>query len=544
MKSASLPVAQPKVNELRPFAKKYDRTGYAAESLWDNSVNQANPDRIIADLKREESAKALFLTSIGITPAEPVVIPKQSGIGFSDSPAFQELMESDQDLDPSYDNLEARRTLTDFITRAIDESYPNLKPELRQKLHEANRSQWIGEDGLILYSKGSHLRRAKDSIGQMELDTTATGEAIDKQLEGKEADFYEWLEAYVLEMFGPPRIKVRGRWEPYNLENIVAVMTKRGTRNKEAGMTFSEGSMRAAASKQFRNLEQMRKAAEKGIRPEEEVDEHRDKIAGRMSAWREAMVEFFRWDNTWDALDNSMEGMGRYLKGKRTRANFIAAMQAVDFQNLSPEAVTEGMALADQVITIPVPYFEAKPQRVVRLNEFEGAVVPHATSQHTLDILNKHGIPVETLPEGKTHDDTARAQAITNLSTPSFSLGNAYMPATNSTGTSSRPPALSPPQPQEGNRKPLVTLAAPCPFKAPSSWSLENIETHPHGSASYQTPSKGKQANTFPPQLSPKASTAWSPSPRMESPGKSLTSPPSTHPSPLTPSACPASPRT
>ena len=42
----------------------------------------------------------------------------------------------------------------------------------------------------------------------------------------------------------------------------------------------------------------------------------------------------------------------------------------------------------------PVEYFEAKPTRAVGFDEFAGAIVPEATSQEVVDILEKRGLKV------------------------------------------------------------------------------------------------------------------------------------------------------
>jgi len=41
---------------------------------------------------------------------------------------------------------------------------------------------------------------------------------------------------------------------------------------------------------------------------------------------------------------------------------------------------------------LPTEYFEIKPQRGVKINEFKGAIVPENALKSTLEILKKNGI--------------------------------------------------------------------------------------------------------------------------------------------------------
>lgn len=59
------------------------------------------------------------------------------------------------------------------------------------------------------------------------------------------------------------------------------------------------------------------------------------------------------------------------------------------------------MMAAEALLNAPVPYFEAKPQRAVSLNEFAGAVVPKNLPAEARAILEKAGLEItEYAPEG------------------------------------------------------------------------------------------------------------------------------------------------
>lgn len=65
------------------------------------------------------------------------------------------------------------------------------------------------------------------------------------------------------------------------------------------------------------------------------------------------------------------------------------------YYKTAPESFyDEVLKLRNQIIDSPTEYFEIKPQRLVDLNEFIGAVVPRTASPKTIEILEKKGLKV------------------------------------------------------------------------------------------------------------------------------------------------------
>src|SRR3990167_4736093 len=63
---------QPVVDELRPFAERFENNRRAIDTLWDNAVNEANPHDTISSLLRSNATKAWFLSTLGVS-VEPVI---------------------------------------------------------------------------------------------------------------------------------------------------------------------------------------------------------------------------------------------------------------------------------------------------------------------------------------------------------------------------------------------------------------------------------------------------------------------------------------
>lgn len=70
------------------------------------------------------------------------------------------------------------------------------------------------------------------------------------------------------------------------------------------------------------------------------------------------------------------------------------------------DIIALGMQAAEALEQTPVPYFEAKPQRAVGLDEFAGAVIPEGAPQSVREILDRNGLPYREAPADQ------RAQAV------------------------------------------------------------------------------------------------------------------------------------
>src|SRR3990167_9523472 len=177
-------------------------------------------------------------------------------------------------------------------------------------------------------------------------------------------------------------------------------------------MTCGEGKARAVASKRITSFQEMRNRSKWQITDREEVDKVREKAKEVMSDWRTAVLAFygeknFRGDiDTWNGLDASMRAIAKWAKGKE----LAGALHSEGFKNVPTDVIEQGVKAGNLFMSAPVPYFEAKPERAVKLEEFAGAVIPEDASESVKAILKKHGVPIQTYP--KRFDETARTAVV------------------------------------------------------------------------------------------------------------------------------------
>lgn len=390
---------------LRPDAELFDDRANHSE-IWDNIVNQADAQRAIDQFQRSNYGKAAFLKTKG-KAVDPVTKPAKIDAIFLDSPAWNEFQKT-KGWDSNYDvNDEAYiQAASDAISKGIDQYVATLgmEPNDARWFASLNKKTWLGDEGKLSAGKASKLSRDIEAKDIPVVDKYATEDALNAALSGLESEFKTWTESQILALFDAPYLTIGKKKVPYTLENIVEVM-KGEVKNREKTLTFGEGAAKAAISKQFKTLEEMRVEAAQTIRPKEDVDAANAKSEAATNAYRDAVSEFttiMDWKGNpdiWEAMNGSMRALVRMIKkGKPTNATIRAALKAEDFNTEAmPEKVFDLAREAVEAFkAAPVEYFEAKPQRAVSLDEFTGAVVPADTPQAVLDVLAKHGIQVQT----------------------------------------------------------------------------------------------------------------------------------------------------
>jgi hypothetical protein len=384
------------VKQIREAAKQYDDTRIV-DNTFDGMVNQPDAERVADQWLRSLAIQALFLRAKGIDV--PPVMREAKSLTTLSWDAIDRLrpLYKAVNWQQSWDEVEASAEFA-----ALQTAYAN---EVRQTYAAVAEEFPEGQlDRMMRFDMRAYQRMLRD-LQTTERQVVAFGEtqeALDNALQPYKAEFKTWVDGKVRSQFDAPFLRVGKLKKPYTLGNIVDVMTSAKVKGEEKAMTFGAGAARAAASKEFVDLEQMREAASKAIVDPDEYGAESKKSSDLLEAYRNAMVEYTTltdWrgkSDTWAALDGSMRAIAKY--GKRKRKSEKAMRDALrregfDVSKMSPELIDQAIEAADALYTAPVPYFESKPQRAVKLGEFKGAVIPSNASAETRSILERNNIP-------------------------------------------------------------------------------------------------------------------------------------------------------
>ena len=396
------------VEQLREVAARFEDRRIIYET-FDAMVNSPDAEKVVGYWLRSMPVGALFLKEKGIEIA-PIMRQRKtlSGLSWESIDKLRPVYEA-VNQQVAYDEMENSpeyRNLQERYADAIRSEYAAV----REDLGDATIERWATS---FTPTTLQRLSRDMSQADRQTVDDTATRTAIDSAMEPFISEFKSWVEAKVRQQFGEPFIRIGRSRKPYTLGNIVDVMTSPKVRGEEKGMTFGAGAARAEAAVEFVDLEQMREAAKSAIVDPDEYSKASKKSEAQLAAYRDAVIEYTTltdWrgkSDTWAALDGSMRALATY--GTRKRKDAAAMRRALAKEGFASnripvEIIEQAMEAAEALFNAPVPYFESKPQRAVRLGEFAGAVIPSNATQETRDILDRNGVRYMTYLAGDEDD--------------------------------------------------------------------------------------------------------------------------------------------
>lgn len=402
--------AQALVDFVRAAAKEFDDGGLTGET-WDNMVNTPDAAKVVEKWTYSSAVKAMFLREKGVD-VQPAMRPVRTTSGLT--------VEQFEALRPLYEQVSKQHDEGQYGTPEEAELKQRVEDGLRETYAELGKRD-VMVDKMVekatyrlvdtLYSDARAVQTGPT------VDTWDTGKKINEQIEPYAIEFKQWVESKIIPKFGDPFIKVGGKKAPYTLDNIVKTMTDTKVKGKEKTMTYGAGQVRAAASVEFSDLEQMRAAAVENVVDPAQYEAAKAETEKKLEDYRSAVVEFTNVTNwkgapdTWEALDASMRALAKWSTGKKRDATSMkAALRAEDFNvaKIPDSVIEQAMDAAGALLRAPVPYFEAKPQRAVSLGEFAGAVIPTDAPQQVRDILAKNNVPVTEYEPGADRTSTAR----------------------------------------------------------------------------------------------------------------------------------------
>lgn len=275
----------------------------------------------------------------------------------------------------------------------------------------------------------NYLENGAETV-KSEVDTEATNNAIKEAV--NQEDYLKWLHS--LFDGGEKKSGVPNGKEPYTrngnqrpfsathypvtLDNIVLSMKSQGDGNTKNATSVFVGSktIRAESAAEYSSLDEIR--ADKGRlahRTPEEAKAAWDEFDNRLSAIINRIMD------AESGIDNrfiEQDRIGSVL-AEASRNNTEANIKKVLTQyKLTPTVAADFKALVDDIKSAPVDIFEAKPERVVGLDEVKYAIVPSDINSDVTTALNNAGIETKTYENGNEAD---RLKVLNTLSDVRFS---------------------------------------------------------------------------------------------------------------------------
>lgn len=396
-KSVNKGVAKKLSSEVAKWEKQF---GEDDVSLY-YALREPDRDRFIAKFAHSDLSKLAFLDSKGVR-VEPVLIKAEEL-----TPLHQSLSDKIMDITENYPQNEWRTRISQAYMEAVDAQGDKARKFDKRRADKIRAGENL-EDHFVIWLQNKINSFDPDAKGRV--DKRATSDKIADEISKRADEYQSWVNEKTKDVFGDPKIRVGNKLMPITLENVVKAMTMRNVRNAERTLTFGPGKVRAASAKKFRNIEDIQKSRDQVV-GSEESNATNAAIDARMTGFADSLSERYK-GNGFMAHDAAMEILADSAKGSPTRAKMRALVESRGFENVPDEVLDEGVSILKDLKKSLTDYFEAKPQRAVKLDEFAGAVVPEGSSPELVATLERHGLKVKTY---KAEDKNARRSAVKNL---------------------------------------------------------------------------------------------------------------------------------
>ena len=173
------------------------------------------------------------------------------------------------------------------------------------------------------------------------------------------------------------------RYAAHTLDNAIKEMRKS---DGESASMFGAGSFRSKVAPKFKNFGEVQAARSRILSPEDVnilKEKSNEKLAD-LSAEIATYAKYKGEKNQFTAQNLAMENMIDAVRGKSRWDEF--------FDDVPLDLKTRIGDFVQELKDMPTEYFEAKPQRAVSLEEFQGAIIPEDASPEVLNVLKRRGI--------------------------------------------------------------------------------------------------------------------------------------------------------
>ena len=265
-----------------------------------------------------------------------------------------------------------------------------------------------------------------------EPDYKATNEEIDRRIDSKE--YKKWLQDLFHGIEGTAGLRNdvdlfdrRGNrrsfkqlHDPITLDNIVKIMRGKAQQKGEA---FLGSNMFGASAQEYKSIQDVKKDSGRlGILPEEEHKANEEYVSEKLEEIAQRYAGNESW---WDARNALVEAVAN----SETRKGIEKYLHGYDYvYKLDDSIVDDLINLRDYVRSLPTPYFEAKPQRAVGLDEVGVYVIPNNADAELKRKLLEAGY---SIAEYNPDIEGDRQKVVNQFEQYKFSLSNNLAPVGN-----------------------------------------------------------------------------------------------------------------
>lgn len=254
-------------------------------------------------------------------------------------------------------------------------------------------------------------------------ETNSTEGELRDFIDKHEREFKEWVDQNFgtfidVKLFKGHTPAGKQRYAPYTMDEVMKELRKSIRSGEGENFFYGAGTVRAQFAKRYRSLSQIKQDRGRLVENIEEAKSERNnrmfEIAYNTPEAKRNERDFGYADRFWNAV----------MDAKRSRDPRAKLKEyGFDYDTMPWDEINGFIA---ELKAMPSEYFEAKPRRVVGLDEFAYAVVPKTATDETRSILTRNRIPMIEYDKAVAGDRERAIAEASELAGARFSLnGNA-----------------------------------------------------------------------------------------------------------------------
>lgn len=311
-----------------------------------------------------------------------------------------------QGLDVNEDRERITQAFRSFLERKEKEDFSDITdPEKREKMIKFSRKlaneNYFDSDGNLKFYKADTITTAaynySRSKGKKFIDQYEVRRQL-KDIIKNDENYQEWAtEFFEKELVGDKMVEVGNKLKPFTLDNVVEAMTIGKTVASQNTPLPAMGKVIASGAKKLESIKDIKKEGKKLV-TDEQSRENMEKVTEALYDFLNMFDKDTSFEINMDRKDAVATALSEVVKNKNISKESLrkAILRNLPSEKtVSEEALSYGVDLADKIKSLARYYFEAKPQRAVRLNEFSGAIIPTDTKYDAIaERVEKEGLKV------------------------------------------------------------------------------------------------------------------------------------------------------
>lgn len=367
----------PKTKAIVDFENKLSSYRINSMDSFDDGIYYLNRNMDVKTafdkLQDSLALKNYYIKEILKKDIKPVMVESYHQGIYADLPAVQKIEKLNKDL---YNYDDVKKEFTDIAKEQIDRK-ASKRPQYKEQIKQNLLKSAVGEDGYITpyyYNQMvNDFHTYQNTYGKQEVDNYATKQKFNEMLGD---NYNNWSEKFLEDnLFGSPQVKIGNKLAPYTKENILESMTKGETKNREqtmlGGGSFNE--IMAAAGKQFYSIDEIKEMSKNLVSVEENIkikESLKTKLNDIVSKYTD---DFDKKLEIYKAIQNVASMKNPTIKSIENNIDKLIDIKEI---NASDKILNETLDFIKDIKDIETNYFEAKPQRIVDLKEFNAAIIP------------------------------------------------------------------------------------------------------------------------------------------------------------------------